>query len=48
MALKPRHGTWTYGADAYTPADAARVLPDKATWYLATNPSAGQRPDLPK
>ena len=19
MALKPRHGTWAYGADAYTP-----------------------------
>jgi hypothetical protein len=97
MALKPRHGTWAYGADAYTPADAARVLgwlgpedpgdwqpvtrtfrdghtqtwwaadatlgwwgpdgftrlvvatadpgtlPDKATWYLATNlPPAGR------
>jgi hypothetical protein len=26
MALKPRHGTWAYGPDAYTPADAARVL----------------------
>src|SRR6516164_9115318 len=26
MALKPRHGTWAYGADADTPADAARVL----------------------
>src|SRR5215467_11083524 len=26
MALKPRHGTWAYGADAYTPADAARAL----------------------
>jgi hypothetical protein len=26
MAVKPRHGTWAYGADAYTPADAARVL----------------------
>jgi hypothetical protein len=26
MALKPRHGTWAYGADAYTPADAARIL----------------------
>ena len=91
MALKPRHGTWAYGADAYTPVDAARalawrgpddpgdwqavtrtfrdgrteawyaadatlgwwgpdgftrlvvatadpgILPDKATWYLATN-----------
>ena len=26
MALKPRHGKWAYGADAFTPADAARVL----------------------
>ena len=26
MALKPRHGNWAYGADAFTPADAARVL----------------------
>ena len=26
MALKPRHGTWAYGADACTPADAARAL----------------------
>jgi DDE superfamily endonuclease len=26
MALKPRHGTWAYGPDAHTPADAARVL----------------------
>ena len=26
MALKPRHGTSAYGADAYTPADAARAL----------------------
>jgi hypothetical protein len=23
MALKPRHGTWAYGADAYTPADGS-------------------------
>jgi hypothetical protein len=29
MALKPRHGTWAYGADAYTPVDAA--------WALAWN-----------
>ena len=98
MALKPRHGTWAYGADACTPADAARALawngpedpgdwqpvtrafrdghaetwraadarlgwwrpdgytrlvvatadpgalPDKATWYLATNlPRPGGR-----
>src|SRR5262249_40180156 len=26
MALKPGHGKWAYGADAYTPADAARAL----------------------
>jgi hypothetical protein len=26
MALKPKHGTWAYGADAYTPTDAARIL----------------------
>jgi DDE superfamily endonuclease len=26
MALKPRHGAWAYGADACTPADAARAL----------------------
>jgi SRSO17 transposase len=91
MALKPSHGTWAYGVNAYTPRDAARavagtgpddpgdwvevkrtfrdgsserwwaadahlgwwgpdgatrlviatadpgLLPDKATWYLATN-----------
>jgi hypothetical protein len=104
MAVKPRHGTWAYGADAYTPADAARVLawggagdpgdwtavertfrdghtetwyaadatlgwwgpdgytrlvvatadpgtlPDKATWYLATNlprPGGPREPDSP-
>lgn len=27
MALKPSDGTWAYGKDAYTPADAARALP---------------------
>jgi SRSO17 transposase len=26
MALKPSRGTWQYGADAYTPKDAARVV----------------------
>ncbi|WP_432164726.1 IS701 family transposase [Streptomyces sp. bgisy031] len=26
MALKPSHGTWTYGKDAYIPVDAARAL----------------------
>jgi hypothetical protein len=34
MALKPRHGTWAYGADAYTPADAARVL----AWHGPEDP----------
>jgi SRSO17 transposase len=41
MALKPRHGTWAYGADAYTPADAARALawggPDEpGDWQAVT------------
>src|SRR5947209_16833516 len=26
MALRPRRGTWAYGADAHTPVDAARAL----------------------
>src|SRR5256714_1429439 len=26
MALRPRRGTWAYGADAHTPVDAAREL----------------------
>jgi hypothetical protein len=26
MALKPRRGTWAYGADAHTPVDSARAL----------------------
>ena len=34
MALKPRHGTWAYGADAYTPADAARAL----AWHGPDDP----------
>jgi hypothetical protein len=34
MALKPRRGTWAYGADAYTPADAARVL----AWHGPDDP----------
>jgi hypothetical protein len=34
MALKPRHGTWAYGADACTPADAARIL----TWHGPEDP----------
>src|SRR5215469_578235 len=41
MALKPRHGTWAYGADAYTPADAARALAwdgpdDPGDWHAVT------------
>jgi hypothetical protein len=27
MSLKPSRGTWQYGADAYTPKDAARAVP---------------------
>nr|WP_260609501.1 hypothetical protein [Streptomyces sp. WAC 01325] len=34
MALKPRHGTWAYGRDAHTPADAARLL----AWQDAQHP----------
>ncbi|WUM82146.1 transposase [Streptomyces sp. NBC_00328] len=26
MAIKPRHGAWAYGDQAYTPVDAARAL----------------------
>src|SRR6201987_3902689 len=41
MAIKPRHGTWAYGPDAHTPADAARVLAwdgpeDPGDWTLVT------------
>src|SRR5437667_9507257 len=41
MALKPRHGTWAYGADAYTPAAAARALAwngpaDPGDWEAVT------------
>src|SRR5205807_6524120 len=41
MALKPRRGTWAYGADAYTPADAARALAwhgpdDSGDWQAVT------------
>ena len=38
MALKPRHGTWAYGADAYTPADAARAL----AWHGPEDPGDWQ------
>jgi hypothetical protein len=41
MALKPRRGTWAYGADAHTPADAARELAwngpdDPGDWHPVT------------
>ena len=41
MALEPRHGTWAYGADACTPADAARALAwngpeDPGDWQAVT------------
>jgi hypothetical protein len=38
MALKPRHGTWAYGADACTPADAARTL----AWHGPDDPGDWQ------
>jgi hypothetical protein len=38
MALKPRHGTWAYGADACTPADAARAL----AWHGPADPGDWQ------
>ena len=41
MALKPRRGTWAYGADAHTPVDAARELrwggpDDPGDWHPVT------------
>ena len=39
MALKPRHGAWAYGADAYTPVHAARAL----RWDSADDPGDWQR-----
>src|SRR5713101_7759623 len=41
MALKPRRGTWAYGDDAHTPADAARELAwdgpdDPGDWHPVT------------
>jgi len=41
MALKPRRGTWAYGADAHTPVDAARDLAwggpeDPGDWHPVT------------
>ena len=46
MALKPRRGTWAYGADAHTPVDAARAL----AWH---GPERSRRlapgdPDVPR
>lgn len=34
MALKPSHGTWAYGKDAYTPVHAAHAL----TWTDPEHP----------
>lgn len=34
LALKPRHGTWAYGKDAYTPVHAARAM----GWTSEQNP----------
>ncbi len=39
MALKPRRGTWAYGADAHTPVDAARDL----AWDGRRIPATGSR-----
>src|SRR5213595_3240365 len=38
MALKPRRGTWAYGADAHTPVDAARAL----SWHGPDDPGDWQ------
>jgi hypothetical protein len=38
MALKPRRGTWAYGADAHTPVDAARAL----AWHGPDDPGDWQ------
>jgi hypothetical protein len=38
MALKPRRGTWAYGPDAHTPADAARAL----AWHGPDDPGDWQ------
>jgi hypothetical protein len=48
MALKPRHGTWAYGPDADTPADAARALAwdgpdDPGDWQAVTRTFRGGR-----
>ena len=49
MALKPRRGTWAYGADVHTPVDAARALAwhgpeDPGDWHPVTAPSATGTP----
>ena len=41
MVLKPHRGKWAYGAEAYTPVDAARALPwtgpaDPGDWTAVT------------
>jgi hypothetical protein len=38
MALKPRRGTWAYGAGAHTPVDAARAL----AWHGPDDPGDWQ------
>jgi len=38
MALKPRRGTWAYGADAHTPVDAGRAL----AWHGPDDPGDWQ------
>jgi hypothetical protein len=48
MALKPRRGTWAYGADAHTPVDAARELAwhgpdDPGDWHPVTRAVRGGR-----
>src|SRR5207249_264394 len=48
MALKPRRGTWAYGADAHTPVDAARELDwggpaDPGDWHPVTRAFRGGR-----
>jgi len=48
MALKPRRGTWAYGADAHTPVDAARALAwggpdDPGDWQPVTRTFRGGR-----
>jgi hypothetical protein len=49
MALKPSRGTWQYGAEAYTPKDAARAVAwggpdDPGGWHPSREPSATDTP----